>query len=185
MTNLKSVMQDGDRMVAVLSDGSKMVAFPTGSGTWIFKGEAGPPDPPDPPEGDWVHPLGKSWPYTTYEDGGGSHSAGALDFPCGTDTPPLFAAHAGPILYAGWEDGGGGNVVVIGGPDGEGITYAHLSRIDVTVGQQVTAGQTVGLVGTTGNSSGNHLHLEVRKNGVVWGSWHRALEYFASKGVTL
>lgn len=174
-------------MVAVLSDGSKMIAFPTGSGTWVFKSASAPPDPdPDPePTGDWVHPLGKPWPYTQRDDGGGSHSGGACDFPCGTTTPPLYAAHAGPVIYAGWEDGGGGNVVITRGPDGEGITYAHLSRIDVTVGQQVTAGQVVGLVGTTGNSSGNHLHLEVRTNGTVWGAWLPSPQYFAARGVTL
>lgn len=184
MVDVKRVSVDGDRMVLIHTDGTKKLAYPTAAGTWIVK-VGGGGGPVDPGEGGWHHPLGYSAPWTTYEDGGGSHSAGALDFPCGNETPPLYAACTGPVLYAGWEDGGGGNVVIVGDPEGAGITYAHLSRVDVSVGDTVTVGDVVGLVGTTGNSSGNHLHLEVRINGTVWGSWYRALEYFADRGIVL
>lgn len=74
---------------------------------------------------------------------------------------PVYAAGAGTVVYAGWSDGGYGNVVVIA----HGSTfslYGHLSRISVRCGQQVSAGTQVGAVGNTGNSSGPHLHFEVR-----------------------
>jgi murein DD-endopeptidase MepM/ murein hydrolase activator NlpD len=74
---------------------------------------------------------------------------------------PVYAAGAGTVVYAGWSDGGYGNVVVIA----HGSTfslYGHLSRITVRCGQQVSAGTQVGAVGNTGNSSGPHLHFEIR-----------------------
>lgn len=178
------LQRNGNGFLVLMDDGTRYRAIRDGAGQYLIGDAGGDVDPPD-PTGDWFHPLGGPWPWTTYEDGGGSHSAGALDFPCGSDTPPLYAACDGEVIRAGWEDGGGGNVVIVRGPDGEGITYAHLSRIDVTVGQTVAGGSVVGLVGMTGTASGNHLHLEVRINGTNWGPWYRALDYFASKGIDL
>lgn len=186
MSDVVRLLTSGNTLVLVYDDGTRRPAYKAPGGTWYVGGSGGSnPDPDPEPSGEWFHPLGEPWPWTTYEDGGGSHSAGALDFPCGADTPPLYAAYAGEVIYAGWEDGGGGNVVVIRGPDGEGITYAHLSSIDVSVGQVVSLGQKVGNVGSTGNSTGNHLHLEVRRNGTVWGSWYRAYDYFNARGIDL
>ncbi len=74
---------------------------------------------------------------------------------------PVYAAGAGTVVYAGWSDGGYGNVVVIA----HGSTfslYGHLSRTTVRCGQQVSAGTQIGAVGNTGNSSGPHLHFEIR-----------------------
>lgn len=74
---------------------------------------------------------------------------------------PVYAAGAGTVVYAGWSDGGYGNVVVIA----HGSTfslYGHLSRTSVRCGQQVDVGAQIGAVGNTGNSSGPHLHFEVR-----------------------
>ena len=70
----------------------------------------------------------------------------------------------GVVTHAGWQ-GGYGNVVDIRSDDGVEIKYAHLSKPMVKVGQRVKAGEVIGLSGNTGNSTGPHLHFEVRKNG--------------------
>lgn len=94
----------------------------------------------------------------------GSHSGHiALDFgvPVGT---PVKATLDGKVVYAGWNDQGYGNLVIIeNGP--YRVYFAHLSKIPVKVGEKVTAGSVIGYSGNTGNSTGPHLHYEVRKNG--------------------
>jgi murein DD-endopeptidase MepM/ murein hydrolase activator NlpD len=77
---------------------------------------------------------------------------------------PIWAAAAGSVIYAGWL-GGYGNLVVVDHGNGLATAYAHASSILVSVGQSVSQGETVSLVGSTGNSSGPHLHFEVRVNG--------------------
>jgi len=74
------------------------------------------------------------------------------------------AAAAGTVIYSGWL-GGYGNLVVIDHGNGLSTAYAHASSLLVSVGQHVAQGETVSLVGSTGNSSGPHLHFEVRVNG--------------------
>ncbi len=94
----------------------------------------------------------------------GSHSGHvALDFgvPVGT---PVKATLDGKVVYAGWNDQGYGNLVIIeNGP--YRVYFAHLSKIPVKVGEKVSAGMIIGYSGNTGNSTGPHLHYEVRKNG--------------------
>jgi len=77
---------------------------------------------------------------------------------------PIAAAAAGDVIYAGWE-GGYGNLGVIDHGGGLATAYGHQSRIAVSVGQQVDQGQIIGYVGSTGHSTGPHLHFEVRVNG--------------------
>ncbi len=77
---------------------------------------------------------------------------------------PVRVAFGGLVLFTGWF-GGYGKLVVVAHGDGYSTLYGHLSGIDVTVGQQVTRGQVVGRVGSTGYSTGPHLHFEVRHNG--------------------
>ena len=68
------------------------------------------------------------------------------------------------MIYSGWL-GGYGNLVVVDHGNGLSTAYAHASSLLVGVGQSVAQGETVSLVGSTGNSSGPHLHFEVRVNG--------------------
>jgi murein DD-endopeptidase MepM/ murein hydrolase activator NlpD len=88
-----------------------------------------------------------------------------IDIGCGYGAPNLAAA-AGTVIYSGWL-GGYGNLVVIDHGNGLSTAYAHASSLLVSVGQAVGQGETVSLVGSTGNSSGPHLHFEVRVNGVA------------------
>ncbi len=88
-----------------------------------------------------------------------------IDIAASTGTS-IRAAAAGTVIHAGWL-GGYGNLVVVDHGNGLATAYAHASSILVGVGQQVSQGETVSLVGSTGNSSGPHLHFEVRVNGVA------------------
>ncbi|HET9096906.1 MAG TPA: M23 family metallopeptidase [Candidatus Baltobacteraceae bacterium] len=76
---------------------------------------------------------------------------------------PIAAASAGRVVWAG-PDGGYGNLIVV--DDGNGVTtrYGHCSQIFARVGEAVSPGQTIGAVGSTGHSTGPHLHFEVRVN---------------------
>lgn len=78
---------------------------------------------------------------------------------------PIFAAADGVVSFAG-PLGGYGNLVVIDHADGWQSWYAHLSAFSVTVGQSVRQGEIIGAAGSTGRSTGPHLHFELRHNGV-------------------
>ena len=95
--------------------------------------------------------------------GGASAFHAGIDFgaPCGT---PVKAAGNGTVVSAGWQ-GGYGNATIINHGGGMATLYGHQSSFAVGAGQSVTAGQTIGSVGSTGKSTGCHLHLEVRVNG--------------------
>ncbi|MDD9375861.1 peptidoglycan DD-metalloendopeptidase family protein [Streptomyces sp. ZAF1911] len=83
-----------------------------------------------------------------------------IDFAVPTGTS-VVAAAAGTVVTADWQ-GAYGNAVTIQHADGRYTLYAHLSRITVKEGDQVAAGQEIGLSGSTGNSTGPHLHFEAR-----------------------
>lgn len=76
----------------------------------------------------------------------------------------IHAAQAGIIVYSGWKRGYG-NTVIIDHGNGLATLYAHASSVEVRVGEMVSRGQVVAKVGSTGYSTGNHLHFEVRVNG--------------------
>ncbi len=77
---------------------------------------------------------------------------------------PIGAAKAGRVIFAGWQ-GGYGNLTLIQHDDGVVTAYAHQTEFAVSEGAQVSQGQTIGYVGSTGNSTGPHLHFETRVNG--------------------
>lgn len=84
--------------------------------------------------------------------------------------PDVLAADSGKVIAAGWLDGYGyGNRVIIDHGNGYRTLYAHLQRIYVVTGQTVARGNAIGKMGSTGRSTGTHLHFEVYRNGVQVG----------------
>ncbi|MFN3926597.1 MAG: LysM peptidoglycan-binding domain-containing protein [Pseudanabaenaceae cyanobacterium] len=82
--------------------------------------------------------------------------------PVGT---PIVAAASGKVVFSGWNDGGYGYMIDILHPDGTITRYAHNSALYVRTGEQVTQGQLIAAMGSTGYSTGPHLHFEIRPNG--------------------
>lgn len=78
---------------------------------------------------------------------------------------PVMAAGSGTVIFAGWSDWGYGNAIVIAHTPDLWTLYGHLSRINVTCGQFVARASVIGAVGSTGNSTGPHLHFETRIGG--------------------
>jgi murein DD-endopeptidase MepM/ murein hydrolase activator NlpD len=106
-----------------------------------------------PVNGPVTSPFGTRW--------GRMHDGIDIGVPSGT---PIHAAAAGTVIYAGWMEGYG-NLVVLDHGDGLSTAYGHQSSIAVGYGQGVAQGQVIGYVGSTGHSTGPHLHFEVRVNG--------------------
>lgn len=90
-----------------------------------------------------------------------THKGMDIAAPKGT---PIKAAAEGTVTYSGWM-GGYGNLVILSHGNGIQTYYGHCSKLNVSKGDTVTAGDVIALVGSTGNSTGNHLHFEIRKNG--------------------
>lgn len=117
-----------------------------------------------PRAGSGVSPSGFIWPVqgpVTSGYGprwGRMHTGIDVAAPSGT---PLRAAKAGEVIYAGWL-GGYGNTVLLDHGEGVATLYGHQSRIAATEGQVLNQGDVLGFVGTTGHSTGNHLHFEIR-----------------------
>ncbi|RSS78808.1 M23 family metallopeptidase [Streptomyces sp. WAC06614] len=133
----------------------------------------------------FVSPLDDSYVSTQYKAGGGMWSSGShtgIDFHAASGTS-VHAVGAGVVVEAGW-GGAYGNNVVIKHNDGTYTQYGHMSSLSVSVGQQVTPGQQIGLSGNTGNSSGAHLHFEAR-TGATYGTDIDPVAYLRSHGVTL
>ena len=80
---------------------------------------------------------------------------------------PVSASDGGRVITAGWSSAGYGNHVVLDHGNGFTTLYAHLSSIGVGVGQSVYKGSKLGMMGSTGRSTGVHLHIEVRQNGAA------------------
>ena len=92
-----------------------------------------------------------------------NHTHMGIDIVASAGTP-IRAAAGGKVIKAG-NSGGYGNLVIIDHGNGVSTYYGHCSRIYVSEGQEVTAGDTIAAVGSTGYSTGNHLHFEIRFNG--------------------
>ena len=111
--------------------------------------------------------LTSAFGYRIHPISGQPHSHTGIDVSAAGGTP-IYAAKGGQVIMSEYGSGVNwsyGNFVVIDHGDGTTTLYAHMSSRAVSEGQMVTQGQTIGYVGNTGNSKGNHLHLEVRVNG--------------------
>jgi murein DD-endopeptidase MepM/ murein hydrolase activator NlpD len=107
------------------------------------------------------------WPTTEHFISGNNYDANvhpAIDIG-GQEGNPIYATDSGVVVYAGWSDYGYGYLIVIDHGNGWQSAYAHLSAVGVSCGQSVYQGSTIGALGTTGNSTGPHLHFELVING--------------------
>lgn len=94
-----------------------------------------------------------------------AHTGLDISAPQGT---PIKAAASGTVVSSGRDSHGYGNMIIISHGNGVQTYYAHCSALYAKAGQQVSQGEVIGAVGSTGNSTGPHLHLEVRVNGVAY-----------------
>ena len=108
-------------------------------------------------------PFEGSYPITqNYGEAGTSAFHTGIDYACPENTP-ILASEAGTVMFAGWDSTGYGYCVIIQHADGNATLYAHLKMVAVKAGQKVQRSQVIGYSGTTGNSTGPHLHFEARK----------------------
>lgn len=172
------IEQYGDQMLIHMDDETVALAVPTVGGLWYIDDlhTEPPPEPPPATGGRF------SWPFdprpqsqggtVTSEYGprnGRLHAGIDMAGGAASNGNPVPAAGAGRIMVAG-SHGGYGNAVVIDHGGGIATLYGHMQwgSLQVSVGQQVAKGKTLGLVGNTGNSYGAHLHFETHTGGYRW-----------------
>ncbi|MHB9143992.1 MAG: peptidoglycan DD-metalloendopeptidase family protein [Symbiobacteriia bacterium] len=131
------------RQSVQIASASRSIGSSRDSGSWLW-----------PVHGPITSPFGLRW--------GRFHEG--IDIGVGSGTS-VHAARGGRVTLAGW-DGGYGKAVIINHGNGLSTLYGHLSKIDVSVGAQVDQGTVIGLSGSTGESTGPHLHFEVRVGGI-------------------
>ncbi|KUO08152.1 M23 family metallopeptidase [Streptomyces sp. DSM 15324] len=137
----------------------------------------------------WVKPVAHYTKSATFHQAGAmwqsTHSGQDFAVPSGTK---VVAAHGGTVVKAGGNGAGDGpaygNAIVIKHGNGTYSQYAHLSHIDVKAGQIVKTGQRIALSGNTGNSSGPHLHFEIRKT-ANYGSAIDPVTFLRAHGLTV
>jgi murein DD-endopeptidase MepM/ murein hydrolase activator NlpD len=112
------------------------------------------------------------WPSANHYVSGNDYWSGhlAIDIAAGGGTP-VWAADSGVVVFAGWSNGGYGNLVMLDHGNGWQTVYAHLSSVSVGCGQSVGQGGGIGAAGSTGNSTGAHLHFETRSDGGFVNPW--------------
>lgn len=116
--------------------------------------------------GSFIWPLAKAERQyiSSYFGDGRGHKGWDICSPKGT---PIYASKSGTVTTSGWSTSGYGKYIIIDHGNGYSTLYSHCSELYVKVGQKVTAGETIAAVGMTGRASGNHLHFEIRINGVA------------------
>jgi murein DD-endopeptidase MepM/ murein hydrolase activator NlpD len=132
------------------------------------------------PKPAWVAPMAKYQLTSCYGPRWGTEHQG-IDF-AEPENGQELAAAAGTVIMAGWNDGGYGNFVVIDHGNSTYTLYGHANKVLVSAGQHVVAGQPISLEGSTGDSTGPHLHFE------VWnGMWSRIepASFLRAHGVSL
>ncbi|WAU78973.1 M23 family metallopeptidase [Streptomyces sp. Qhu-G9] len=137
----------------------------------------------------WVDPVKKYKLSASFAQAGNlwSSTHSGQDFAVASGTQ-VVAAHGGTVVKAGGNGAGDGpaygNAVVIKHGNGTYSQYAHLSRVDVKAGQVVKTGQRIALSGNTGNSSGPHLHFEIRTT-ANYGTAVDPVAFLRSKGLSI
>ncbi len=113
------------------------------------------------------------WPTGNHTISGNDYWSGHLAIDIGAVLGErVMAADSGVIVFAGWATGGYGNAVAIDHGNGYQTLYAHLNNVNVSCGQSVSQGQAIGAAGSTGNSTGPHLHFEIRYQGGFVNPWY-------------
>jgi murein DD-endopeptidase MepM/ murein hydrolase activator NlpD len=137
----------------------------------------------------WVAPVQKYSKSASFMQNGArwAHKHSGQDFAVPTGTK-VVAAHGGTVVKAGGNGAGDGpaygNAIVIKHGNGTYSQYAHLSRVEVKIGQVVKTGQEIAKSGNTGNSSGPHLHFEIRKT-ANYGSAIDPVSFLKAKGLKI
>ncbi len=136
---------------------------------WTISEGVTAPIPPTPtPAGDLTHPLPgavvtQHWGQDAPAYGPGIWGHDGVDLAGLPEGQPVYSMAAGKVAFTGFDEGGYGNYVRCEMEEYDAYAfYAHLQKINVQVGQLLKVGDVIGLLGTTGNSSGPHLHLEIR-----------------------
>lgn len=113
------------------------------------------------------------WPAANHYVSGNDYWSGhlAIDIAAG-EGAPIWASDTGVVVFAGWSTTGYGNMVMIDHGNGWQTLYAHLSQVNVKCGSNIGQGGTIGLAGSTGNSTGPHLHFEIRFEGGFVNPWY-------------
>ncbi len=124
--------------------------------------------PSSAPTGTYIKPCSGSFSSGYGRRWGRTHTGVDLAAPAGT---PIYAADGGTVTYAQYNASGYGNLIKISHGGSTETYYGHCSRILVSVGDKVAQGQLIGLVGSTGRSTGNHLHFEIRFGGNPVNPW--------------
>jgi hypothetical protein len=127
-------------------------------------------------EGDYSGAYGSgafAWPTASQTLSGNDFWSGHLGIDiAGSFGDGVFASDAGVIVFAGWANGGYGNMVMVDHGNGYQTLYAHLNSVSAACGQSVYTGTYIGAIGSTGNSTGPHLHFEVRYMGGFISPWY-------------
>jgi murein DD-endopeptidase MepM/ murein hydrolase activator NlpD len=159
----KSIIVPGGKREMVvwqLPAANKPAPATTGVGGWSNAGQCLNVSAKTVGTGKFVWPANSHWvsgnPYAWWHRG--------IDF-AGNLGDPVYAADAGTVLWAGPNSWGYGNMILLDHGNGWQTLYAHLSQIYVRCGQQIVKGATIGAIGSTGRSTGPHLHFETRFNG--------------------
>ena len=113
-----------------------------------------------------------AWPSSNHVLSGNDYWSGHLGIDiAGATGDGIFASDSGVVVFSGWANGGYGYMIMIDHGNGYQSLYAHLSSVSASCGQSVYTGSYIGGMGSTGNSTGSHLHFEVRYLGGFINPW--------------
>lgn len=182
ISELEAEKAAADKEIEEIIKNYQATSQATTEGTTLYASNS---DPNEPTQGttkppytsneSWAWPLGNADVKISSGYGNRDASVSGWSFHGGIDVvgkqygyiynKPIYASRSGTVIAAVWSNRGYGNYVVIDHGDGFSTVYAHCNSLSVSKGQYVQKGQHIANVGSTGNSTGNHLHFEIRYNG--------------------